>query len=70
MIVGLDVGYSTTKAIGGDDLRVIFPSVVGTPDKARFSLGTDQTIVLVSPEHVQVGDGAVSQKHAGVLEVR
>ena len=37
MNIGLDVGYSAVKAIAGTR-RVTFPSVVGTPDRARFSL--------------------------------
>jgi plasmid segregation protein ParM len=60
MQVGLDVGYSATKAVAGKR-RVSFPSAVGTPDKARFSLGTDERIVLLAPEHVLVGEGAISQ---------
>lgn len=60
MNVGLDIGYSAVKAVSGDR-RVTFPSVVGTPDKARFSLAEDRNIILVHPHHVQVGEGAVSQ---------
>ena len=60
MNAGMDVGYSATKAVSGDR-RVTFPSVVGTPDKARFSLNGNQSIVLVAPDHVQVGEGAISQ---------
>jgi PRTRC genetic system protein D len=60
MNVGLDVGYSATKAIAGER-RVNFPSVVGTPDKARFSLSENHSLVLIAPHHVQVGAGAVSQ---------
>jgi plasmid segregation protein ParM len=59
--IGLDVGYSATKAVAGNR-RVTFPSVVGTPDKARFSLnGNATSIVLVEPDHVQVGEGAIAQ---------
>jgi len=60
MKVGLDVGYSETKAVSGER-RVSFPSVVGTPDKARFSLNDRAGIVLVEPEPVQVGAEAVAQ---------
>ena len=60
MNVGLDVGYSATKAISGDR-RVTFFSAVGTPDKARFSLNNEKFIILVTPDYVQVGEGAVSQ---------
>jgi len=60
MNAGMDVGYSATKAVSGDR-RGTFPSVVGTPDKARFSLNGNQSIVLVAPDHVQVGEGAIFQ---------
>ena len=60
MNIGLDVGYSAVKAISGKR-RVTFPSVVGTPDKARFSLDRNAAIVLTEPDHVQVGAGAVTQ---------
>jgi hypothetical protein len=41
---------------------VNFPSAVGTPDKARFSLnGSEGTIILEEPDNVQVGRGAVEQ---------
>jgi hypothetical protein len=60
MNIGLDIGYSATKTISGDR-RATFPSVVGTPDKARFSLNGNESIVLLSPDHVQVGEGAVRQ---------
>ena len=60
MNVGLDVGYSAVKAVAGDR-RVTFPSVVGTPDKARFSLDGHTSIILTYPDHVQVGQGAVTQ---------
>jgi plasmid segregation protein ParM len=56
----MDVGYSATKAVAGDRW-VTFPSVVGTPDKARFSLNESKAIVLIAPDHVQVGEGAISQ---------
>lgn len=60
MNIGLDVGYSHTKAVSGER-RAQFPSVVGTPDKARFSLNGVTSIVLMEPNHVQVGEGAVAQ---------
>jgi plasmid segregation protein ParM len=60
MNVGLDIGYSAVKAVSGTR-RVNFPSAVGTPDKARFSLNSDTAIVLVEPDHVQVGEGAIAQ---------
>ncbi len=60
MNIGLDVGYSHTKAVHGS-VRVIFPSVVGTPDKARFSLYAEDGLILTHPFHVQVGAKAVTQ---------
>jgi plasmid segregation protein ParM len=60
MNIGLDIGYSATKTVSGRR-QVTFPSAVGTPEKARFSLGDNGSIVLVQPEHIQVGEGAVQQ---------
>ena len=61
MNIGLDVGYSATKAISGNR-RITFPSVVGTPYKERFSInGTADSIILTEPAHVLVGAGAVLQ---------
>jgi plasmid segregation protein ParM len=62
MNIGLDIGYSAVKAIA-NNRRITFPSVVGTPDKARFSLdgaGSDN-IILTKPAHVLVGASAVMQ---------
>jgi plasmid segregation protein ParM len=61
MNIGLDVGYSAVKAVSGGDRRALFPAVVGTPDKARFSLDGSQTVVMLQPDHVQVGEGAIQQ---------
>ena len=60
MNIGLDIGYGATKTISGN-WRSTFPSVVGTPDKARSSLNENESIILLSPDHVQVGEGAVRQ---------
>lgn len=62
MNIGLDVGYSSTKAVARGR-RVTFPSVVGTPDRARFSLDSAdaESIILAEPDHVLVGAGAVLQ---------
>ena len=64
MNIGLDVGYSAVKAYGGTDRKVSFPSVVGTPDRARFSVnGSNGDILLDVPGDGRwlVGDGAVAQ---------
>ena len=58
--IGLDVGYSETKAKDKDG-RVSFASVVGTADKAHWSLAESATIILTEPGPVQIGEGAVSQ---------
>lgn len=61
MNIGMDLGYSAVKAVS-DNRRVTFPSVVGTPDKARFSFSNDGAgIILTSPAHVLVGQEAVAQ---------
>lgn len=60
MNIGLDIGYSATKAVWGLR-RVTFPSAVGTPDRPRFSLGENHAIILTYPERVQVGEAAVQQ---------
>jgi len=62
MNIGLDVGYSETKAVSGER-RVNLPSIVGTPDRARFSVnGTDNLILsLTTGKSFQVGQAAVTQ---------
>ena len=60
MNIGLDIGYSNTKIISGDR-RASFPSVVGTPDKARFSLNGTDAIVLEEPDRALIGQEAVAQ---------
>lgn len=60
MNTGIDIGYSHTKAVSKKQ-RTIFPSVVGTPDQASFSINGSTGLILTTPSHVQVGEGAVSQ---------
>jgi PRTRC genetic system protein D len=64
MNIGIDIGYSATKAMVRDR-QVTFPSVVGTPDRARFSLNRHAAgeIVLAQPDGTAwlVGHGAVEQ---------
>jgi hypothetical protein len=61
MNIGLDLGYSAVKAVSAKRW-VDFPSVVGTPDKARFSFPENGAgIILTSPAHVLVGEEAVTQ---------
>jgi hypothetical protein len=37
MFIGIDLGYSETKATS-ETRRIAFASAVGSPDRARFSL--------------------------------
>lgn len=61
MNIGLDLGYSATKAVSGKK-RITFPSVVGTPDRGRFSFSENGAgIILNEPARVQVGEDAVRQ---------
>ena len=61
MNIGLDIGYAATKIVAALDRRASFPSVVGTPDKARFSLDSTSAILLEEPRRVLVGADAVLQ---------
>lgn len=60
MNIGYDGGYATIKLVWGKQW-ITFPSVVGTPDKARFSIQGDDGVVLLEPSNVAVGAGAVQQ---------
>lgn len=58
---GIDIGYNELKAVT-DARRVKFPSVVGTPDRARFSLnGNDEFLLTVGGNTWQIGQSAVRQ---------
>jgi len=64
MNLGLDLGYSAVKAVAGPQRMVTFPSVVGTPDRARFSInGTGGDIILdtLGNGTFLVGEGAIMQ---------
>ncbi|MBN2390989.1 MAG: ParM/StbA family protein [Anaerolineae bacterium] len=62
MQTGIDIGYNATKAVAAQR-RATFPSAVGTPDRARFSLNGkgEDALVLVAPAHVLVGAEAIHQ---------
>ncbi|MBN1921169.1 MAG: ParM/StbA family protein [Anaerolineae bacterium] len=62
MYTGIDIGYNATKAVT-DRRRTTFPSAVGSPDRASFTLngGNESAIVLLSPSHVLIGEEAVQQ---------
>jgi len=63
MFAGIDLGYNAVKAVGDAGRRAAFPSAVGTPDRARFSLNGEGAgaIVLTAPENVLIGAEAVAQ---------
>jgi plasmid segregation protein ParM len=65
MNIGLDIGYSAVKAVNNGRPGVTFPSVVGTPERARFSLngnaGTNIFLNLLDGTTWLVGHGAVEQ---------
>lgn len=60
---GIDLGYNAVKVMS--DRKVgMFPSVLGTPDRARFSLnGASQDLLLTVPGDGTwlVGEGAITQ---------
>ncbi len=60
--VAVDVGYWGTKVLwaNGEHGSSIFPSAVGTPDEARFSLGFEgKSIILREPRNVVIGRRAL-----------
>ncbi|MCP4288701.1 MAG: ParM/StbA family protein [Gammaproteobacteria bacterium] len=59
---GIDLGYNATKVMR-DKAKSIFPSIVGTPDQARFSLNGNSDMILTSPDGTicLVGEGAIAQ---------
>ncbi len=63
--VGIDLGYNAVKTMRDKEKKSIFPSVVGTPDRARFSLNgaTKNDIVLTVPGDGTwlIGEGAITQ---------
>ncbi len=63
MEIGIDAGYSKTKAVWGDK-TVSFPSIVGSPDESRFSLnGTsdDNSVIEFDGQSYLVGTEALTQ---------
>lgn len=61
-IVGLDIGYANTKIVTPEG-TTIFPSVVGSPEQAKFdSINADHTMTIrIQNEWRNVGRGAVVQ---------
>lgn len=61
MIIATDLGYGYTKVMANDH-QAIFPSIVGSYARSRFSLAPDDYIVLTREnDKVLVGQGAVEQ---------
>jgi len=61
MIIGIDLGYSHTKFSVNSHCG-IFPSVVGSPETAAFSLSGDDRIALETPSGtVHVGQAVLDQ---------
>jgi len=62
MNLGLDLGYFAVKGVG-HQRRFSFPSVVGSPERGRFALGQQDSILLSLPsgKTCQVGQAAVLQ---------
>lgn len=59
--IGFDGGYNAVKVTNLND-QTTFPSVVGTPDTARFSLNaTSDVIIEYNGESYLVGESAVLQ---------
>lgn len=60
-ILGIDIGYNAVKAVH-EKYQTTFPSVVGTPDTARFSLnaGSDVIIEYEGTQYL-VGESAIVQ---------
>ena len=59
--IGIDIGYSAVK-VRGNGVRATFPSVVGTPDRSRFSLSADDSVVIEkNGQFFLVGQAAIEQ---------
>lgn len=58
--MGIDLGYDGLKGLC-DGKRAHFPSVVGTPDRASFSLNADQSIIMRQPGPAMVGQEVINQ---------
>ena len=64
VVDSIDIGYGVTKGVKGlgDADRVSFPSAVGSPDQASFSLGlTGRPSHLIKPVDALIGTSAVKQ---------
>lgn len=63
MKAGIDLGYSSVK--GATEAQTFsFPSIVGTPDRARFGLNGAVKSIIVQPAGMEkraIGEGAVLQ---------
>ena len=62
--VGMDIGYANIKVLADGGVKAIIPSIVGTPNEARFKLvGKDEYIIVqdAAGEMHNVGLGAIEQ---------
>ncbi len=61
--VGIDVGYAFVKFVGDNGIRGIFPSIVGTPESAEFSLDDANSSIQIKygGHSWNVGLGAIQQ---------
>jgi len=62
MHIGFDGGYNAIKAVT-EARRVSFPSITGTPDRAKFSLNghPEELIISVNGQQWLVGEAAIVQ---------
>lgn len=59
--IGIDLGYANVKIVTSTQ-RVQFPSIVGTPEKAAFNMGTLQNFTItVNKRTYNVGEAALEQ---------
>jgi PRTRC genetic system protein D len=63
MNLGIDLGYNAVKGVA-DGRTVYFPSVVGTPDRARFTVNGVVKNIIVAPDGLEkrlIGEAAIIQ---------
>lgn len=62
MYAGIDIGYDSTKVMSGER-KAAFKSVVGTPERSRFSLGQNGTDMVLNDKDGTwlIGDTAIEQ---------
>lgn len=59
--IAIDLGYANTKIVAANK-RIMFPSLVGSPEKSTFKLGTESTFTIqVNGRIYNVGEAALEQ---------